>query len=102
MLKIDVFVAPPSGFRRAQLEHGRPEVLDPGSNRTVPIATAEDTILSKLAWYRDGGEVSERQWSDVLGVMRVQGTALDLEYLRATAHELGVDDLLDRALAETL
>lgn len=100
MLKIDVFIAPPSGFRRAQLENGRPEVLDPNSGRAVPIATAEDTILSKLAWYRDGGEVSERQWSDVLGVIRVQGAALDVEYLRATARGLGVEELLERALAD--
>lgn len=100
MLKIDVFVAPPSGFRRAQLEHGLPEVLDPATNRSVPIATAEDTILSKLLWYRDGGEVSDRQWSDVLGVIRVQGAALDLQYLRATARELDVGGLFDRALAE--
>lgn len=65
------------------------------------LASAEDTILSKLEWCRMGGEVSERQWRDVLGVLKAQGERLDLPYLRHWAVELGVEDLLERALAET-
>jgi hypothetical protein len=65
------------------------------------VASAEDTLLAKLEWYRMGGEVSERQWRDVLGVLKVQAGGLDLEYLRRWARELGVDDLLERALAQS-
>ena len=64
------------------------------------VATAEDTILAKLEWYRAGGETSERQWNDLRGILRVRGPALDLEYLRRWAPELGVTDLLERLLAE--
>jgi hypothetical protein len=56
-------------------------------------------VLSKLRWYRLGGEVSDRQWRDVLGVLCAQAGRLDLEYLRRWAKEQGTLDLLDRALA---
>jgi len=71
---------------------------DPPDTRIV-VATAEDIILMKLHWYRLGNEISERQWNDALGVIRVQGTSLDLEYLRDSAREMGLSDLLSRAIA---
>ena len=64
------------------------------------VATAEDTILRKLEWYRAGGETSERQWNDLRGVVQVSGHTLDREYLRRWAKHLRVDDLLERLLAE--
>ena len=57
-------------------------------------------MLHKLRWFRDGGEVSDRQWSDVLGVLRVQGRALDLDHMRTWATVLGVGDLFERAWSE--
>jgi hypothetical protein len=64
------------------------------------VATAEDTVLSKLVWYRAGGEASERQWNDLRGIRMVSGAVLDYEYLRKWAPYLKVDDLLERLLAE--
>ena len=65
------------------------------------VAKAEDTLLSKLEWYRLGGEVSERQWRDVLGILKIQTGNLDMDYLRKWAKELKVSDLLKRAITET-
>lgn len=67
-------------------------------NLEFPVATPEDTILAKLQWYRQGGELSEHQWRDVLGVLQVQAGRLDLAYLRTWATRLRITDLLDRAL----
>ncbi len=64
------------------------------------LASPEDTILSKLEWYRMGGEVSDRQWRDILGVLKTRSGELDLGYLRTWAGELKVADLLERALKE--
>jgi hypothetical protein len=100
MLKVDVFAAKDRPFDRRALSRARPEPLDAPGGRSVPLATAEDIILAKLEWYpRRGGEVSERQWADVLGVMRVRRERLDLAYLRELAADLAVSDLLERALA---
>ncbi len=64
------------------------------------VATAEDTILAKLEWYRAGGETSERRWNDLRGIVRVRGAALDLGYLRKWAPQLGVQDPVERLLGE--
>jgi hypothetical protein len=68
----------------------------------IPVASAEDTVLTKLVWYRLGGEASERQWSDVLGVLRTLSGDADRHYLEKWAVELRISDLLNRALRETL
>ncbi len=54
----------------------------------------------KLAWYRPGGEVSDRQWRDVVGILAVQREEIDREDLEGTARELELADLLRLALEE--
>ena len=58
--------------------------------------TAEDTILAKLEWYRAGGDVSDRQWSDVRGILPVQRGKLDLDFIRGWGGKLGLRDLIER------
>jgi hypothetical protein len=74
--------------------------IDPEARTTLYVASPEDTILAKLQWYVDGGCVSDRQWKDVLGVLKVQSAALDRAYLVAWARELGLADLYSRAVEE--
>lgn len=98
MLKVDVFVSRDRPFDRRAFERSRPASVEGAPGATLPVSSAEDVVLAKLEWYRRGGEVSDRQWTDVMGVLQAGGSALDLPYLRRGALELGVDDLLDRAL----
>lgn len=77
MFKVDVFIPKRRAFDRAQLERRASHVVATEPERKAFIASAEDTILAKLDWYRAGGEVSERQWSDIAGVLRVQQARLD-------------------------
>lgn len=67
---------------------------------TLYLCSPEDTILHKLQWYRAGGGVSDRQWSDVLGVLKVQTNALDRTYLRYWSGELGLTELLEQAFRD--
>lgn len=101
MFKVDVFIPPPAGFRREQLLHHQREIVTPDPERSVYLATAEDTILAKLQRYEHGGRVSEQQWSDVMGVMKVQANHLDVAYLRAAAQQLGLGELLDLAFGQS-
>lgn len=98
MFKVDIFVAGDGIFEHAQIERRVPGAVSQDLDREVYVLSAEDTILAKLRWYRMGGEQSERQWRDVVGVIKVQGERLDREYLNKMAAELGVEDLLNRLL----
>ena len=98
MFKVDVFVSTGRAFDREALSRVSAEVLGEGERaRAFALASPEDTILVKLEWFRLGGEVSERQWTDVLGMLKVLGTSLDSAYLGRWAPVLGVADLLERA-----
>lgn len=54
-------------------------------------------LLAKLHWFREGGEVSEVQWRDILGILRGRRASLDREYLARGAQKLGITALLERA-----
>lgn len=98
-VKVDLFIAGGSPIdddtlrRRLLVTVGAPPVR-------LFVHTGEDILLQKLRWYRLGNDVSDRQWRDVLGIVRVQERRLDRAYLENSAKRLAVDDLLERALRE--
>jgi len=94
--KIDIFVSRGRPFDVEAMRRACSQVL--GDERTVdvPILTAEDSIISKLEWYRLSNETSERQWDDVSRLIRLLGDAADFQYLENAAKSVGVSDLLTR------
>jgi hypothetical protein len=100
VLKVDFFVLGEDSFDREQLARRVSFPLLDASGRSVFVSSAEDLILRKLDWYRQGGGVSDRQWRDVAGILKVQAKRLDLAYLRRWAESLGLTVLLERALDE--
>jgi hypothetical protein len=98
MFKVDIFIPRSRNFIKMQFSRARKETLSSNLQMVAYVASPEDTILAKLEWYRMGGEVSERQWRDILGVLKVQGKKVDFNYLQSMALELHVGDLLNRVL----
>jgi predicted nucleotidyltransferase len=89
-VKIDFWMLHDDEFSRCQFS--RRQCVD---FEGVPayVASAEDTILSKLLWYRE--TPSERQLSDVRGILEVSKDRLDWRYLNDWASRLGLEDLLE-------
>ena len=98
MFKVDIFPLKKRPFDLSQLERRIAYELASEPSRKAYIASPEDNILSKLEWYRLGGEISDRQWTDVLNVLKIQGADIDIAYLRKWAERLDLLDLLERAL----
>ncbi|MFN0106950.1 MAG: hypothetical protein ACKV2U_33260 [Bryobacteraceae bacterium] len=92
--KFDFFPAGVDAFGTAQLARKVFAHVDFLSDIEVPVASPEDVVLAKLRWYDQGGRSSEKQWNDILGILRVQGERIDWGYIEGWAPQLGVADLL--------
>ncbi|MCC6901149.1 MAG: hypothetical protein IT377_19405 [Polyangiaceae bacterium] len=98
MFKADIFAFKRDPWMISEMSRSRLETLPTEAGPVViRFASPEDTLLHKLVWFRLGDETSERQWSDVLGILKIQGDRLEHGYLDEWAEPLGVADLLARA-----
>ena len=92
-VKVDLFIAGGTVIDADLLQRRVPVFVGENSAICIYVHTAEDILLQKLRWYRMGGETSDRQWRDIMGIIRVQGNRLDREYIERQAERLGVKDL---------
>ena len=96
--KADIFVKTTSLADELQLSRRERYELPDGNS--LWITSAEDIVLQKLLWFRRGGEISDRQWRDVLAILKVGAGRLALDDLVDSARALQIEDLLTRALNE--
>ncbi len=100
MFKVDIFLTKTRAFDQQQLTRRIAVSLGDDENESAWVLSAEDIVLAKLDWFRMGGESSERQWRDILGVLKTQQKQLDIPYLWQWAEELDLMLLMERALHE--
>ncbi len=100
VFKVDFFIPKSDEFGMSELDRRQLIKISPERDEAVYVATAEDTILAKLRWFRAGNETSINQWNDVVGILGISHPNLDFNYLRTWANELGLISLLQKALED--
>lgn len=98
--KIDVFILKNQPYCQQEMRRRQRLVISSDPEKFLYFPTPEDIIIQKLVWYRLGFSQSDRQWRDILGVLKVQFGKLDLGYLQYWALELELSELLGRSLIE--
>jgi hypothetical protein len=94
--KIDFFGRGYEAFDESEFSRRQTTTVT-ASGESLVVKTPEDTVLRKLLWFREGGEVSEKQWRDIVSVLQISGDKMDQTYLAGWASRLHVTDLLERA-----
>lgn len=97
--KVDLFLLRTGAFDRSEFSRRRRVVLT-ADGRGLYIKSPEDSVLRKLLWFREGGELSSTQWRDVVQILRLAAGTLDAAYLREWAGQLGLQELLARATSD--
>lgn len=92
--KVDLFVRRDEPFDRSEFaRRQRVEVRE----KSLFVKSPEDTVLRKLLWFRSGGGVSDRQWRDLVEVLRHSRALIDDAYLDEWAGRLGLVELIAKA-----
>lgn len=99
--KVDIFCSHAQAFQQSVLARRRRDSLVSGEDELIlDVASPEDLVLHKLVWFRKGNETSERQWIDILTVLKLQADAIDAAYIAEWAATLNVLDLWERIRQE--
>lgn len=98
VLKADIVLNSNTPFDLSKMNRRQLIPIDVAGEALYWVSSPEDVILAKLLWGRRSN--SEKQWRDVLGVLKVQQQALDYGYLSEWAEQLELSNLLNQAMIE--
>jgi hypothetical protein len=85
-LKVDVIVRKDTPFDSSRFARARS--LRPSESYTAAFASAEDVIIKKMEYYREGG--SEKHLRDITGMLRISAAEIDESYIAEWADRLGL------------
>ena len=98
VIKADIYPIKQSNAFDLSAMSRRKQVHPFSTNKTIYIASAEDVILQKLRWYKLTKNQSEKQWRDILGVLKARRDEIDYGYVKHWGDRLKVSGELDRAI----
>ena len=99
--KVDVFIPQDDLFQKEVFARRIKRNLSNEIPESLFFPSPEDIVLLKLKWYKAGGNVSEKQWTDILGVLKAQRKQLDRAYMSKWSDYLGINDLLVKSMQES-
>lgn len=99
--KADLFIRGNDDFSCLRMIRRQRIKTNDNSNQGFYVCTPEDIILQKLIWYKMTARESQKQWRDLLGVLKLQGNKLDFNYLWYWADQLGLLNEIDQAFSES-
>lgn len=100
-IKTDVFIYKDEPYHNAAIQRKLKDTLEEnGLETSFYFSSPEDIIINKLLRFEKGRKISERQWLDVIGVIKVQGDSLDKNYLKTWSQKLNIMELLQKAFEE--
>ena len=88
-LKLDIMIPESNLFNHYRFQ--RMKRVRPAADLEVFFASAEDVILKKMEFFREGG--SEKHLRDIAGILRVRGEELDCDYIDGWADQLGLETI---------
>ncbi len=100
MFKIDIFIFSSEELLQEEMSRAKKVIVSEEPQQTLWVADAADIVIQKLLWYEQGGRVSERQWEDIIGVIKVSGQDLDMKHIEKWVKAKGLKELLSKALLE--
>ena len=90
-LKLDVIIRKDTPFDRSRFARAR--AIRPAESYEATFASAEDVIIKKLEYYREGG--SDKHLRDITGILKVSGQEIDEGYIVEWAERLGLRPIWD-------
>jgi hypothetical protein len=94
--RADLMIADSTEYSRLQLS--RRHTIPITTGKDVYFASPEDVIINKLVWGQSSQ--SEKQWRDVLSIMKTQRESLDYDYIGEWAGKMGITADYVRATIE--
>jgi predicted Zn-dependent protease len=99
--KADIFISREDDFAQSKMNRRLLFITDNSTGQGIYLCSPEDTILQKLVWYKMTKGEPQKQWRNLLGVLKLQQENLDFNYLQNWGNNLGLISLLNLAFQQS-
>ena len=99
-LKVDVIIRKETPFDRSRFARAR--LIRPAESYEATFAAAEDVIIKKMEYYREGG--SDKHLRDITGILKVSAQEIDEGYIVEWSERLGLRpiwEMIKRRMVDT-